>query len=138
MKFEIGAVVFRRDDKYQILMGTGRVNMLRRFYHQKDLGAYEPFVFGHGTITHDEVNWDTAGKRVTEDPRWKPEELKTLVGLYATHPCDQVCELGHKDHAVEDQGPCAIEVGVAQVEDACKGVKPMMSAIDKIFGIDTD
>ncbi|KKM97141.1 hypothetical protein LCGC14_1171100 [marine sediment metagenome] len=72
--FPIGAVGFKMKDgaiAADCLMGPPRVDALRKFFRKQPvinstLGELIPFVRGYGTIRHDQVNWSTAGKRVTE------------------------------------------------------------------------
>ncbi len=71
--FTIGAVTFKMKDCgiHVNLIGPPRVDALRMFCRKQQvmdvtLGELIPFVFGYGTIRHDQVNWATAGKRVTE------------------------------------------------------------------------
>lgn len=70
--FPIGAVSFKSkvSHRWTDLMGPSRVEALRKFYHKRRImdpvhGELEPFVFGYGPIMWDQVNWDTAGARVT-------------------------------------------------------------------------
>ncbi len=70
--FSIGAVTFKMKDSgiWADLMGPPRIEALQKFYRKQSvidvtLGELVPFVFGHGPITWDQVNWDTAGARVT-------------------------------------------------------------------------
>lgn len=71
--FSIGAVGFMmKGCRIQAdLIGPPRVDALRKFFRKQPvmditLGELIPFVFGYGEIRHDQVNWSTAGKRVTE------------------------------------------------------------------------
>ena len=70
--FPIGAVSFRMQVSSSLtdLIGPPRVEALRKFYHKRRImdpvhGELEPFVYGYGPITWDQVKWDTAGERVT-------------------------------------------------------------------------
>lgn len=69
IKFGIGAVTFRSISagKYVSLMGDERQQTLWKFYRHQDLGDLEPFVFGYGPITHDDVAWATM--RGTDEQR---------------------------------------------------------------------
>ena len=70
--FPIGAVSFKvKDDGiWADLMGPPRVEALQKLYRKQPvmdatLGELVPYVFGYGPITWDQVNWETAGVRVT-------------------------------------------------------------------------
>ncbi len=70
--FPIGAVSFQMKDCgiWADLTGPPRVEVLQKFYRKQPvidvtLGELVPFVFGHGPITWDQVDWYTAGERVT-------------------------------------------------------------------------
>ena len=45
--------------------GDERVELLRQFYRGRQLFGARFFVQGVGFIRRDQVNWDTAGERVT-------------------------------------------------------------------------
>jgi len=63
-RYNIGEVVFRLDGAYVNLMFQDRVDALRKFYRKQEQNM-KPFVFGVGLIAWDDVQWDSAGHRVT-------------------------------------------------------------------------
>ena len=69
MKHSIGAVSFRLiglpyDPNPPL--GQLRVDLLRAFYRHKPTAPYEPYLpEGARLVTQEEINWDTAGPRVT-------------------------------------------------------------------------
>ncbi len=69
--FPIGAVSFKtKAHRWTDLMGLPRIEALQKFYRKQPvidprLGELVPCVFGYGSITWDQVKWDTAGERVT-------------------------------------------------------------------------
>jgi hypothetical protein len=65
-KFSCGDVCFRNSDGYVMLMGTSRIDALKKFYNREDMGNLEPFAFGFGTLKHENVNWETCGEEITQ------------------------------------------------------------------------
>ena len=59
-RYSIGAVSLFQDGKDTGLMGEPRVAALTRLYRGEDIAPLQPFVYGHGPITRDEINWETS------------------------------------------------------------------------------
>ena len=83
----IGDVSFRRPgcgwvrEPFYTPTGDNRVELLKRLYNDEDLGGWEPFVRGKGYVFWWQVNWDTAGKRITVS-----EEILTYMrGRWAVY-----------------------------------------------------
>ena len=67
-KFGIGDVVFAKNGKYEPIMGAQRIALLRMAYQRQDLGEYTMIVLNpQRKICWEDVNWKTAGIRVTEN-----------------------------------------------------------------------
>jgi len=70
VKLGIGAVLFARDGQHWSHgpMGSERVNILRAFYRRQDLQGWDPIAINpFRELKHEDVNWETAGARVTGD-----------------------------------------------------------------------
>lgn len=68
-KLNIGAVVFWKNGAYdQSVFGDERVTLLRKLFRGEDLGEYEAradWYHQSRKIDRDDVNWATAGRKVT-------------------------------------------------------------------------
>lgn len=68
MKHSIGAVSFyNTDGRLVSIMGDERIALLRAFYRGKPTGEYRPGTVNPRVyLAREDVNWATAGKRVTD------------------------------------------------------------------------
>ncbi len=69
MKYTIGSVTFSKVGQSwkNAPCGDQRIALLRKFYRGEDLGEYTAIVLDpRRQIKWCQVNWDTAGKRVTD------------------------------------------------------------------------
>ena len=71
-KLVVGAVLFtKKAPGYPVgPIGDARIALLRAFYHKEKLHGWIPITLNpFREIAHEDVNWDTAGERVTKTVR---------------------------------------------------------------------
>lgn len=68
-KYDIGSVGFAWEGRYVGVMGNQRIELLRALFRGEPLerGCKPVVADSMRVISRDDINWDTAGPRVTED-----------------------------------------------------------------------